>query len=182
MTPKITPGPELAWDHAAEDIPKTGLAARRSASLEELARVATSLDLASCRVLQADYRIDPSAGGRYRLSGRLHAGVTQMCVVTLDPIDSTIEEDFVAVFWPEEELPEPESGEVAIDEEGEREPIIAGRIGVGRVVFESLAAALDPFPRKPDAVLDWQPPASQEGEGGKPDSPFSVLANLKTKS
>ena len=82
--------------------------------------------------------------------------MSQACVVTLEPIDSTIEEAFEAVFWPQEHMPAPESGELVVDDEPEREPIVAGQIAVGRVVFESLAAAIDPFPRKPDAVLDWQ--------------------------
>ena len=38
------------------------------------------------------------------------------CVVTLDPLESTIEEDFAAVFWPEADLPAPESGELALDD------------------------------------------------------------------
>ena len=102
-------------------------------------------------------------------------------MVTLEPIDSTIEEAFEAVFWPQEHMPAPENGELALDDEPEREPIIAGQIAVGRVVFESLAAALDPFPRKPGAVLDWQPQVSTGAAGDKPASPFAVLANLKPK-
>jgi len=59
--------------------------------------------------------------------------------------------------------------------------IVAGQIAVGRVVFESLAATIDPFPRKPDAVLDWQSPDPADAPGGKTENPFAVLANLKTK-
>lgn len=181
MTHKAdTPGP-LGWEHATDDIPHSGLSREREATADELTSVARALDLIACSSLRAEYRIAPTLGGGFHLSGRLRADVTQACVVTLEPVESTIEEPFAAVFWSQEDMPAPESGELAIDDEPEREPIVAGRIAVGRVVFESLAAALDPFPRKPGAVLDWQPPASTEAAGAKPESPFSVLANLKPK-
>jgi uncharacterized metal-binding protein YceD (DUF177 family) len=189
MTRTTSTTAELDWDHAVQDIPdfgsksgpKTGLSVEREAAPDELERLARALDLVACRSLRAEYAIAPTVGGYYRLSGRLRAEVSQVCVVTLEPVDSTIEEDFEAVFWPQEDMPAPESGELAIDDEPEREPIVAGQIAVGRVVFESLAAVLDPFPRKPGAVLDWQSSASAEAAGSKPASPFAVLANLKTK-
>ena len=180
MTSRTNPAPPLLWEHAVEDIPRAGLATSRSASTEERQRVASLLDLAGCSALDADYRITPLAGGRFQLSGRLRGAVTQTCVVTLEPIDNAIAENFAAVFWPQEDMAEPEGGEMVMDDEPEREAILAGKIAVGRVVFESLAAALDPFPRKPEATLDWQP-APPQSDSDKPDSPFSVLANLKTK-
>lgn len=172
---------ELAWNHAVQDIPQTGLSAVCAATAEELSRIAGALDLLACTSLEADYTIAPTAGGYYRLSGRLLAQVSQACVVTLEPVDSTIDEPFEAVFWPQERMPEPEKGELAIDEEPEREPIVAGRIAVGRVVFESLAAAIDPFPRKSGATLDLQQSPSADAAGDKPANPFAVLANLKPK-
>jgi len=72
--------------------------------------------------------------------------------------------------------------ENAIDDAPEPEPIVAGQIAVGRVVFESLAAALEPYPRKPGAVLDWQAPLPADAAATTATSPFAVLANLKTKS
>ena len=158
-----------------------GLSAEREATAEELARIARALDLLACTSLEADYTIAPTVGGRYRLSGRSAPTISQACVVTLEPVDSTIDEAFEAMFWPQERMPEPADGELAIDEEPEREPIVAGQIAVGRVVFESLAAAIDPFPRKPDATLDLQQSPAADAARDKPASPFAVLANLKPK-
>ena len=181
MTRKTTTTAELAWNHAVHDIPESGLSTQRAATPDELARIAQALDLIACAGLNVEYAIAPTVGGHYRLSGRLRAELSQACVVTLEPVDSTIEEAFEAVFWPQEDMPAPESGELALDDEPEREPIVAGQIAVGRVVFESLAAAINPFPRKPDAVLDWQSPTPPDTPGGKPENPFAILANLKTK-
>src|SRR5262245_19809664 len=172
---------ELAWDHAVRDVPETGVAGARHAGPDELAAIARTLHLIACTSLKAQYTIQPMAAGRYRLSGCLHAEVTQTCVVTLDPIVSALEETFEATFWPREAMPVPESGELAIDDAPEPEPIVAGQIAVGRVVFESLAAALEPYPRKPGAVLDWQPPLPDDANATTATNPFAVLANLKTK-
>src|SRR6516225_5761731 len=81
----------LAWDHAIKDVPDGGMTGQRDAAPDELSALAQALDLIACTRLQAQYAIQPAGGGRYRLSGRLHAEVTQACVVTLDPVESTLE-------------------------------------------------------------------------------------------
>jgi hypothetical protein len=124
----------------------------------------------------------PSALGRYRVSGTLHADIAQACVVTLDPVDSAIDESFDVTFWPEQDMPAPSGGALDIDEEPDPEPIVAGHIAVGRVVFECLAAAIDPFPRLPDAELERRTAAGAEASAGASDSPFAVLANIKPKA
>ena len=172
---------ELAWGHAAHEIPDSGLSRRREAAPDELTSIARVLELLACNALRAEYAITPSIDGRYSLTGRLRAEVTQTCVVTLDPVASTIEESFDVTFWPQEDMPPPASGAVDLDEEPEPEPIVAGQITVGRIVFECLAAAIDPFPRRPDATLDRHETAPPAPSGSKPESPFAVLANIKPK-
>src|SRR5262245_52350740 len=171
----------LVWEHAVHDIPQSGLSREREAAPDELARIARALDLVACAALQAAYTIIPTAAGRFSVSGRLHADISQACVVTLDPVDASIDEQFDVTFWPAPDMPPPSGGEVDLDEEAEPEPIVAGHIDVGRVVFECLAASIDPFPRKPDATLDQRSSQPPGGSEGKPDSPFAVLANLKPK-
>lgn len=182
MTHKTDIAAELAWVHVIHDIPERGLSGEREASPEELAAVARALDLLACAGLAAAFTIMPTVDGRYHLSGTLRAAVTQACVVTLDPVDNAIEETFDVTFWPEEDMPAPPGGALDLDEEPDPEPIIAGQIAVGRVVFECLAAAVDPFPRKPDAVLDRHSAAAAAGAIGNSDSPFAALANIKPKA
>lgn len=172
---------ELEWDHAVREIPERGVTRRREASPEELAQVAEALELTGCTVLTASYTIAPTLDGRYRLYGDLRAQVTQACVVTLEPVEGTIEENFDVTFWPPERMPATESRAIALDDEPEPEPILAGQIDVGRVVFECLAAAVDPFPRKPGATLDLHASSPPGSDAGKPENPFAVLANIKPK-
>jgi hypothetical protein len=173
---------ELSWVHATHDIPQSGLSREREAAPDELVRIARALDLVACASLRTAYTIVPTVGGRFRLTGRLRAEIGQACVVTLEPVDSTIEEGFDVTFWPEEEMPAPSGGEVDMDEEADPEPIVAGQIDVGRIVFECLVASIDPFPRKPDAALDRSSAHPTDEAAGKPDSPFAILANVKTRT
>lgn len=180
MTQKTDHAPELAWELASHDIPERGLSEEREATPEERAAVARALDLLACNRLTAAFTVVPTAQGRYRLSGTLHADIAQACVVTLDPVGSAIDESFDVTFWPEEEMPAPTGGALDLDEEPDPEPIVAGRIAVGRVVFECLAAAIDPFPRRADAALDRHTAAA--ASAGASGSPFAVLANIKPKA
>jgi hypothetical protein len=173
---------ELRWDHRVQDIPESGLTLQRQATPEELAAIVRALDLGACDALSAEYALKPTLDGRYRLSGRLRAHVVQACVVTLEPVASTLDEEFDVTFWPEERMPAPEGGALDLDDEPEPEPIVAGHIMVGRVVFECLAAALDPFPRAPDATLDRHEAAPEGAGAGTPASPFAVLAKIRPKA
>ena len=58
---------------------------------------------------------------------------------------------------------------------------MAGQIEVGRIVFECLAGAIDPFPRKADAALERVAASPRGSAGDKPESPFAVLAKIKEK-
>lgn len=169
---------ELAWSHAVTDIPGPGLATERTATEAERRAVASALEIIACRSLAASYRIKPMGGGRYRLSGHVSAEVEQACVITLEPVPARIEERFDAEFWPEGEAEPTPAGEVEALSAREIEPIEKGRIDVGRIVFEQLAAGLDPFPRQDGAALDH----SEAGTREETANPFSVLAPLARKT
>ena len=68
--------------------------------------------------------------------------------------------------------------EVFGDDEPER--IENNAIDAGRIVFETLVTALDPYPRAPGAELELPGDASGAGsDDAKPDHPFAALAKLK---
>jgi hypothetical protein len=167
---------ELDWEHAVQDIPEAGLAVERSASQGEREEIARALELLSCAGLTARYRLTLRGGGHVQLSGTLWAQVEQTCVVTLEPLVNEISENFSVDYWPETEMPEPGSGPVDMHDGPDLEPIVDGRIAVGRVVFDCLANAIDLFPRKPGVSFE----APEDG-GGNPESPFSALAKFKNK-
>lgn len=169
---------ELGWDHPIQDIPETGLSVERTASPEERDAIAQALDLVACSNLTVRYKIIPGAEGHFRLTGSLEARVEQSCVVTLEPLTNEVAESFSVDFWPEMEMPEPTGGVLDVHDDPDLEPIVAGRIEVGRIVFQSLAGGIDLFPRKPGAT--FEPPASHES-AGKGEGPFAALAKMRGK-
>lgn len=172
-----SPAPVLdpTWDEAVRDIPDRGLDREREATTEQRAALAAALDLVAMPSFRASYRVKPASGGRYTLAGTIEATVEQTCVVTLKPLTNKLRVDLAASFWPEEDVPPEPGGAIDIEDEPDPEPIVDGRLPIGRVVFETLATAIDPFPRAADAALDWQP----SGEGSGNVSPFAALARLK---
>lgn len=168
---------ELPWSHAVTDIPEGGLAGERSAGERERATVAEALGLVGCHVLSTRYRISPLGQGRYRLAGRLTADVEQTCIVSLEPVPAHVDEAFDVQFWPEGVAEPGLEGEMEALAAAEIEPIADGRIDVGRIVFEQLAAGLDPFPRKADAVLERH----EAGGDSTSTKPFAALEALRKK-
>jgi hypothetical protein len=159
---------------------KDGESGEIVASPAEIEAIAGLLDLVRLGGLSLHYRFRHGGGGRLQLSGRLKADLTQTCVVTLDPLDTTIDIPVEIEFWPEGLLAAPRSSEepvsvVALDEP---EPIVGGRIDLGRVAYETLATSLDPYPKREGVSFDW----SQDGPGEAQDAktgPFAALAALK---
>ena len=169
----------LKWDHAVTDIPAHGLSIERKASAGELAELTHALDIVACERLSLSYRIVAIAGGGYRLSGSLNAHVVQACVVTLEPVAEDLDESFAVEYWPPGAHDNSPSDEIEALTAAEIELLENGIIDAGRIVYEQLAAALNPYPRKPDA--EFVPPADAQANDDAKTNPFAVLAKLKPK-
>jgi hypothetical protein len=103
--------------------------------------------------------------------GTVLARVRQICVVTLDPVESDIEEAVDLLFMPAQARPR--DADPAIEAAEGPEPLIGGVVDLGAVATEFLMLGINPYPRKPDAV--FTPPAVEKGGG----HPFEALAALK---
>lgn len=178
-TVETGPDPLADWSYRSADIPERGLTVKRTATQAELAALARAMDIPAVDALDFDYRLQPLAADRYRLTGTISAAVTQACVVSLAPVPATIREDLDEEFWPAEDVPATLDGEEAEHEAlayTAPEAIHHGMIEVGRVVYEQLVAALDPYPRSEGAAFAWEDQTEQES---RQDNPFAALARLK---
>lgn len=168
----------LDWMYRVAEIPEGGLRQAREASGPELTRLAEALDVLSCQRLSSEFTIRALGKGHYRLAGKVVAELTQACVVSLEPVEQTVEATFDVEFRPEGSLPQLTQEEIEVSSAAEIEPIERGRIDAGRIVFETVATALDPYPRKPGA--EFQPDTAQ-GEGMDEAGPFAALRKLKDR-
>jgi Large ribosomal RNA subunit accumulation protein YceD len=140
------------------------------AGLRNILSASASLDLALKR------------GGRVHVTGRVRARIGQTCVVTLDPIESEIDEDIDLMFAPAEQISqlsdlveEPAESDPEIPDPPE--PIVNGVIDLGRLATDALFLAVDPYPRKPGAVFEPHLEAADPE-----DHPFAALKALRGDS
>ncbi len=179
MTSEVEPAP-LSRIFKVDEI-DDGASGKIVATRAEMDAIAALLDLARLEELTFDYRFTHGGSGRLRLAGHLKADVTQTCVVSLEPVDARVDVPLGVEFWPEALLQTAESsaelpGSVVMLDGPE--PIVCGRIDLGAVAYETLATALDPYPKREGASFDWsqgEPNQAQEAQSG----PFAALAALK---
>lgn len=169
--------PLATWVHNTVDIPEGGLARQRAATEAERAALALALKIPSVDRLETAYRITALPGGGFRLAGDLAGAVVQACVITLEPIPLEVNDSFTAEYWPDTARQET-SGELGILDETDIERLDHGQIDAGRIVFETLSSALDPYPRKQDAQFDWE---DRSETGPEKSGPFAVLAKLRSE-
>jgi hypothetical protein len=160
-------------------IRETGL--HRDIEADQAAReaMAQAAGLREISVAHASFDLAPKSGGQVHVTGRVQARIGQTCVVTLEPIESAIDEPVDLVFAPAEQIPslvhltdDVPDGEAESDPP---EPIENGTIDLGRLATDVLYLAIDPYPRKPDAAFELPLVAAADPE----DHPFAVLRALR---
>lgn len=171
----MTEAAPLGWSYRTTQIPDGGLRESRVATEGERAAIAAELSLLACDVLDTRFSIRALGKGYYRLAGDLKARLKQSCVITLEPVDEEVKAAFDVEYRPVAQLPQGSADEVEALSAAEIEPIERGEIDAGRIVFETLVANLNPFPRKDGAAFE----GGDAGEGEKPAGPFDVLKKLQ---
>jgi uncharacterized metal-binding protein YceD (DUF177 family) len=160
-------------------IPDTGLhrdIEADRATREAMAEVAGLREILSAR---AALDVTPEGGGRVHVAGRVRARVGQTCVVTLDPIETDIDEEIDLIFAPPEQIPDlsdlvDEAAESDTEVPDPPEPIVNGVIDLGRLATDALFLGIDHYPRRPDAVFEL-PQVAADPE----DHPFAALKALQ---
>jgi uncharacterized metal-binding protein YceD (DUF177 family) len=185
MTEKSDLRPEFSVEVALDDLPDEGASYRLSA--DEAAREALSkrFGLVGLGRFDAEVTLNWVKRGKVlALTGHVSADVVQSCVVTLEPVPATVEEDIGITF-----ARDVDAAAEVIDPD-EAEPLEGEILDIGEIVSEELSLALDPYPRSPNidpAALALGPGASYmtedeavEGDSAK-NRPFEVLAGLRPK-
>jgi uncharacterized metal-binding protein YceD (DUF177 family) len=151
------------------------------ATQAERAALATAYGLPGIASLTARYNV-VKRGKIVTVTGDVKARLTQICVVTTDPFESDLDEPVEMTYAPETMVTEAWERIAKAEASGSNAPaedppdvIVDGKIDLGSLTAETLALALDPYPKKPGVEFEAPP----EPEASPDESPFAQLARLK---
>lgn len=148
---------------------------------DERAELAAEVGVSAVESLEVKLHAVKFRGG-FRVTGRLAAEVTQPSVLTLEPVRQSIAEPIDRIFLPsgEKSYAGSAGAEIFVDLDGEDMPdhFEGTEADLTGLVVETLALAIDLYPRAPSESLDEtllnpDPPI---------ESPFAVLKAIKDKS
>jgi hypothetical protein len=154
---------------AAEEIPEGGQHFELEADEAARAAVAQVAGVVGLPRLQASFDLTRQGSHALRVLGTVSATVEQTCVVTLEPMQTEVEEAIDLLFTTGDPAQHHES-----DDEEPPEPLQDGIVDLAALATEFLLLGTNPHPRKPDAV--FAPPAMGEPAG----EAFAALAALKS--
>ncbi|CAI9120656.1 YceD family protein [Brytella acorum] len=175
MSPQIEFSRRLPLHRLGRDV----LTETVEANAQECDALARRMSLLAVANFRCRWRLTPEDKGRVLAEGWLSAEVTQTCVVTAEPFDDLIVEEFALRFVPRAQFVEDDALDLeAIDEL----PYDGNALDLGEAAAEQLALALPPFPRRAGAALeqgvDVVPSEIEEEEKTRPN-PFAALAGRK---
>lgn len=171
------------WPDAGIDVDVTADPAERRA----LARRFDLLEVASVR---GDGRIERAGeGGEVVFRGRLEAAVVQSCVISLEPVPTTIHRSIQRRYRPTVGHPTARqrvqpTAVVDLDDDDDEVEALTGRdVDLGEVFAEELGLALDPYPRAPGATAIEAAMLGAYVSVGEAASstPFAALRRLQEK-
>ena len=151
------------------------------ASPEECRRLAQRLGVPAVASLRCRFRLDARGDGRIDAEGDLRAELTRICVVSLEPFETTLSDRFVLHFVPQDSIGGGEILEIdpdAADEVG----YDGGQLDLGEAACEQLALILDPYPRMPHLGmphLGMPDMGAPEGEERAQSGAFAALQNWR---
>ena len=164
-------------------LPDAGAEITLSPSAAERAAISHWLGIEALDQLKATIRLSRVGNDEYTYAGSFAADVVQACVVTLEPVASSLAGEFRRLF---KVKPRPnarhrrrgaetgDSVELFSLEDDEPELIDSASIDLAAPLLEEISLALDPYPRAPGVAFEG--PKEEKTEA---DSPFAILERLK---
>ncbi|HEX5454944.1 MAG TPA: DUF177 domain-containing protein [Stellaceae bacterium] len=142
------------------------------ASEAERDALARRFDLLSLERLSASVELVRRGPDMVLLHAVFTAGFAQSCVISLEPVEGAIADEFTLLYGPPER--EEEAG-ATVAEDIAFEPLLGETIDIGEAVAQEFSLALPQFPRLPDA----EPEIAAEPDAAA--GPFAALARLSSR-
>jgi uncharacterized metal-binding protein YceD (DUF177 family) len=161
---------------AVDEVPESGLHVDLEADGPTRAALAEAAGLRDLPRLEASLDVSRHGRGGLRVDGEMSATVGQICVVSLEPMETDISEQIDLAFTPSAGATLADKAGEATMRFGDAEPpeaLVGGEIDLGAIVTEFLMLGIDPYPRKEGA--EFESPSQEDASG----HPFAALAALK---
>ena len=144
----------------------------------ELSALQKRYAVEALRLVSANLTVAPEAEGTVKVTGQVRADLSQICSVSLEPVDETIDEAVSVTYLPPG-VEEPEmTAESLLESQEDYEPFDGISFDLGELVAQEIAAAIDPYPRKSGVIFGNQGQLG-DNEPEERDNPFAVLEKLK---
>lgn len=160
---------------AVTDVPETGKHVDLAADGQTRDAIAKLAGIVGLPRLEAQFDLTRQGDDGLHVIGRVAGTVEQNCVVSLEPMQTEIDEPVDMVFTSAGTAAARTARVKTLEEDDPPEALQNGSVDLGALATEFLLLGIDPYPRKPGAVFD-APPAGDPGE-----HPFAALAALKKK-
>lgn len=190
------------WTHfvRADTIPEGGQWVKLHANENDCADLADRLGVKSVDTLEAKLHLIPKNSGHVlEIQGNLMATVTQECAITLDLVESSVEDEFTAWYADYERAASFtraqhdmrsrfEGEEQPILEESEDpEPMVNGQVDLADLVYQFLSLAINPYTKSENAEnesgshIEDTANVSTGNAGILKLNPFAALKNWRPK-
>jgi uncharacterized metal-binding protein YceD (DUF177 family) len=167
--------PEFSRIERADMIGEGERSVHIAANETERAALAKRFELKSVDSLEGEFRLRRDASG-ITARGHVRGAVVQACVVTDEPVPVAIDEPVALRFVTDDIAGE---GEIELDEDALDTMLYDGAaVDLGEAAAETMALALDPYPRSPNAA------AALRAAGVVSEdevTPLNAFAGLKAK-
>ena len=140
--------------------------------------LADSIDVLKISKLRFEGSLIPTGKRDWRIEATLGATVSQACVVTLEPVNTRIDEDITRVYTVELDIPDEDEIEIGEDDSADPLPETLDLIDV---LTEALMLAIPAYPRK-DGAEAKTTGVTEPGKAVMTDEdarPFAGLAALR---
>ena len=178
-TEAATP-PEFSRPFEVAELEDGELVREITADEGELAALQRRFAIEALHGVSAKLTIAAAGEGVVQVSGTVRAKLSQICIVTLDPVDEEVAETIAVTYLPPG-VEEPHGGlEGDLEAPDEYEAFDGVSIDLGELTAQQIAAAINPYPRK-DGVIFGNQGQLGDNDPEERDNPFAVLEALKAK-
>lgn len=143
----------------------------------ERSALAKRFDLLELTLLEAELVLKPDNDQTISVTGTIDADITQCCVVTLEPVSTHLNFPVDVILLPEKLREAGEDFSLKDELDSEVEFFSGDKIDLGELVAQQLGVAIDPYPRKQNAVLK----ETEFGAKIEKPRPMGVLAEAFQK-